>query len=150
MDFLSTVRQQFTQYLESNSGKREPRGLYDPVQYIMSLGGKRIRPLLLLMSNQALGGDINDALPAAMSVEMFHNFTLLHDDIMDDAPLRRGEQTVHEKWNVNTGILSGDVMLILAYDYLSKSNGAEVARLYDIFNRMAREVCEGQQNGCRF
>lgn len=145
MDFLQTYRQLFDQYLAEHTFDDEPDGLYQPVEYIMSLGGKRIRPLLLLMSNNAVGGDMSKALHAAMAVELFHNFTLLHDDIMDDAPLRRGQQTVHEKWNINTGILSGDVMMILAYTYLGKSAYADVAKLYTIFNKMAKEVCEGQQ-----
>jgi geranylgeranyl diphosphate synthase type II len=119
--------------------------LYEPVDYILNLGGKRIRPLLLLMSADLTGKQSERALPAAMAVEVFHNFTLLHDDIMDEAPLRRGMPTVHEKYNSNTAILSGDVMLIYAYKFLENFTGDTAIKLLRVFNKMAIEVCEGQQ-----
>lgn len=133
-------------YLVENSFSREPQALYDPVNYIMKLGGKRLRPVLVLAACDLFGTDYQKALPAALSVEIFHNFSLVHDDIMDDAPLRRGKPTVHERYNTNTAILSGDVMLILAYEYLCKTeNKTLIPRLIDIFNTTAIKVCEGQQ-----
>ena len=107
-------------YLQSQHETKEPKNLYEPIDYILDLGGKRIRPVLTLMTAEVFDADYKKALPAAMAVEIFHNFSLVHDDIMDDAPLRRGQQTVHEKWNINTGILSGDAMLILAYQYFEQ------------------------------
>jgi len=101
-------------FLNAQPKLREPKNLYEPIQYILGLGGKKIRPVLTLMSAEIFDADYSKALPAALAVEVFHNFSLVHDDIMDDAPLRRGNVTVHEKWNINTGILSGDAMLILA------------------------------------
>lgn len=124
---------------------KEPVHLYEPIEYIVSIGGKRIRPALTLMTADFLGADYHKALPAAMAVEMFHNFSLIHDDIMDDAPLRRGHQTVHEKWDVNTGILSGDAMLILAYRLFEKYESPKFRDLAKLFSKTALEVCEGQQ-----
>lgn len=135
----------FLKYLDNQVFDRNPHHLYAPVDYIMSLGGKRLRPLLALMGCQMFGRDAEDALPAAMAVEVFHNFSLMHDDIMDEAPLRRGMPTVHEKYNANTAILSGDAMLIEAYRYLCQSpSDASLPRLMHIFNHTALEVCEGQ------
>lgn len=128
-----------------------PADLYDPIKYILSIGGKRIRPLLVL-----LGADVFDseqvakALPAALAVEMFHNFTLMHDDIMDEAPLRRGMQTVHEKWDTNVAILAGDNLMVLSYDALAGSELDKVPHLLKMFNKMAREICEGQQLDVEF
>ena len=99
-------------FLESKQWVREPKNLYEPVEYILQLGGKRIRPILTLMAADIFSGEFKQALPAALAIEVFHNFTLVHDDIMDDAPKRRGKETVHEKWDINTGILSGDAMLL--------------------------------------
>jgi geranylgeranyl diphosphate synthase, type II len=142
----------FQKYLNENGFINEPKELYEPVNYILSIGGKRLRPLLVLMGCELFSKDINRALSIAMAVEVFHNFTLLHDDIMDDAPLRRGKPTVHVKYNINTGILSGDVMLILAYEFLRNTEGstAMTHKLWTIFNKMAREVCEGQQIDMNF
>jgi geranylgeranyl diphosphate synthase, type II len=133
------------QKFESHNFKSEPLNLYEPVDYILSLGGKRIRPVLTLMATDVFDGNIQDAIPAAMAVEVFHNFSLVHDDIMDDAPLRRGKHTVHEKWNINTGILSGDAMLILAYQYFENYAPEKFVALAKLFSKTALEVCEGQQ-----
>ena len=125
--------------------KKEPNNLYEPIRYILSLGGKRLRPVLTLMATEVFDVDCNKALAAATAVEVFHNFSLIHDDIMDDAPLRRGNETVHEKWNINTGILSGDAMLILAYQYFEEYQPRIFQDLAKLFSKTALEVCEGQQ-----
>ena len=122
-----------------------PSTLYDPNRYFLQLGGKRIRPVLCLMGNE-LFDEINpDAWQVANAIELFHNFTLIHDDIMDNAPLRRGMQTVHEKYGVSTALLAGDVMLVAAYEYLNKISGKYVFSINNLFNKTAKEVCEGQQ-----
>ena len=132
-------------YLESEYHDKQPHNLYHPIHYILGLGGKRMRPVLTLMSAEVFDTDYKKALPAALAVEVFHNFSLVHDDIMDDAPLRRGNETVHEKWNLNTAILSGDAMLILAYQYFEKYNSDIFRKLAQLFSKTALEVCEGQQ-----
>lgn len=132
-------------YLQSQYTTKEPENLYEPIHYILGLGGKRMRPVLTLMSAEVFDTDYKKALPAALAVEVFHNFSLIHDDIMDDAPLRRGHETVHEKWNINTGILSGDAMLILAYQYFEKYEPVVFRDLAKLFSKTALEVCEGQQ-----
>ncbi len=124
---------------------KEPASLYEPIDYILTLGGKRLRPVLTLMSADFFGGNYKQALDASLAVEMFHNFSLVHDDIMDNAPLRRGHQTVHEKWDVNTGILSGDAMLILAYQLFETYRPKVFMQLAVLFSKTALEVCEGQQ-----
>jgi geranylgeranyl diphosphate synthase, type II len=122
-----------------------PQSLYDPGRYFLALGGKRIRPVLCLMGNE-LFDDINpDSWYVANAIELFHNFTLIHDDIMDHAPLRRGMQTVHEKYGSSTALLAGDVMLVAAYEYLNKISGKYIFSINTIFNKTAKEVCEGQQ-----
>ncbi len=134
--------------LRATFSDREPRGLYAPIDYILDLGGKRIRPVVALLAARAFGDDEDHRLgmPVALAVEVFHNFTLLHDDIMDESPLRRGQATVHEKWDVNTGILSGDLMLIQAYQHLCNCpDPAALPALLHTFNRVATGVCEGQQ-----
>src|SRR6267142_4131149 len=123
----------------------EPRSLYEPLRYIMALGGKRLRPLLTLLSYSLYKRDARSIVPIATAVEVFHNFTLLHDDIMDNAPLRRGNPTVHEKWDVNTAILSGDVMLIKVYELLLEIEDSKLKEVLTAFNQCAAEVCEGQQ-----
>jgi len=135
----------FSNYLNKNNPIQEPKSLYEPMQYILDLGGKRIRPVLALISAEGFGSKAQDALSAAMAVEIFHNFTLLHDDIMDHAQLRRGKPTVHEKWNVNTAILSGDVMVIKAYHYLENYKPKTFKSLTQLLTKTAIEVCEGQQ-----
>ncbi len=144
MDLLK-YHSDFLAYLAEQDFKREPKNLYEPVDYILQLGGKRIRPILTLIAADIFSGNIQKALPAALAVEVFHNFTLVHDDIMDDAPLRRGKQTVHEKWDINTGILSGDAMLILAYQYFENYEPTIFRRLAQLFSKTALEVCDGQQ-----
>ena len=132
---------------------QNPSELYDPIHYLMSLGGKRIRPVLCLLSYSLFKSDWEKQVPAALSVEIFHNFTLMHDDIMDKAPLRRGKQTVHEKWNDNIAILSGDVMLVNAYQYLNKVQGLSLEAFQHLLGRLSRiaaEVCEGQQFDMNF
>ncbi|WP_299464278.1 polyprenyl synthetase family protein [uncultured Microscilla sp.] len=127
-----------------------PVELYEPIRYIMSLGGKRMRPLLVLLGYSLFDTNQQKAMNAALSVEVFHNFTLVHDDIMDEAPLRRGKPTIHQKWNTNTGILSGDVMLVQAYELLLDIDSAHLKRVIGKFNRCAAEVCEGQQLDMNF
>ena len=142
---ISQYREVFLNYLAKNQPFEEPAGLYAPVHYILDLGGKRMRPLLVLMAADLYGVPLEKALPAAMAVEVFHNFSLVHDDIMDAAPLRRGKPTVHQKWDANTGILSGDAMLILAYQYLENYDYEQFKALTILFSRTALQVCEGQQ-----
>jgi len=147
----TTLTSLFLDYLNQNKFQKSPSELYEPIDYILSIGGKRLRPVLLLMSYQLFDNQVEKALPAAMAVEVFHNFSLLHDDIMDEAPLRRGKPTVHMKYNVNTGILSGDVMMIYAYEYLLKYSDPHLAKaLITTFNQVAIEVCEGQQYDMNF
>ncbi|WP_297805134.1 polyprenyl synthetase family protein [uncultured Polaribacter sp.] len=144
MDILH-YQKDFIDYLESKKWINEPKNLYEPVDYIIKLGGKRMRPVLTLMAADIFSGGYEKAMPAALAVEVFHNFTLIHDDIMDDAPLRRGKETVHEKWDVNTGILSGDAMLILAYQYFENYEPIVFQKLAKLFSKTALEVCDGQQ-----
>ena len=118
MPIHDSYSQQFINHLDAFNTSEEPLSLYAPISYILQIGGKRLRPILTLMAADAYGKNAETALPAALAIEVFHNFTLLHDDIMDAATLRRGQATVHHKWDVNTGILSGDAMLILAYQQL--------------------------------
>ncbi|GHM99942.1 isoprenyl synthetase [Cytophagales bacterium WSM2-2] len=123
----------------------QPKSLYEPIRYIMALGGKRLRPMLTLLSYALYKNDVASITGYAAAVEAFHNFTLMHDDIMDKAPLRRGKKTVHEKWNVNTAILSGDVMLVKVYEMFSDLDDKKLRNVLRIFNSCAAEVCEGQQ-----
>lgn len=145
MKDISVYREEFLTYLESKLTHKEPKNLYEPMRYILNLGGKRLRPILVLMSAEAFGSTSQKALDAALAVEIFHNFSLVHDDIMDDAPLRRGKKTVHEKWDINTGILSGDAMLINAYQLFENYEGDQFKQLAKLFSKTAMEVCEGQQ-----
>ena len=144
MDILH-YQKEFLSYLESKQWVHEPKNLYEPIDYILKLGGKRIRPVLTLMAADIFSNDFKKALPAALAVEVFHNFTLIHDDIMDAAPLRRGKATVHEKWDTNTAILSGDAMLILAYKYFENYEPFVFQKLAKLFSKTALEVCDGQQ-----
>jgi len=145
MHSIDQYRDSFLEELNKITVDKEPKNLYEPVTYILNLGGKRLRPILTLMSADIFGADYKKGLSAAMAVEVFHNFSLVHDDIMDDAPLRRGQQTVHEKWDINTGILSGDAMLIMAYQLFENYNPITFQALAKLFSKTALEVCEGQQ-----
>lgn len=145
MHTIVQYQEHFVSYLNNQSIDKEPKNLYEPISYILQLGGKRMRPVLTLMTAEIFDSNYSKALPAAMAIEVFHNFSLVHDDIMDDAPLRRGHQTVHEKWNINTGILSGDAMLILAYQYFEQYEPLIFRELAKLFSKTALEVCEGQQ-----
>jgi geranylgeranyl diphosphate synthase, type II len=139
----------FQKLLEAEIKKKkfgkEPASLYEPIRYLMNLGGKRLRPMLALLSYSLYKNDARTIVPYAVAIEAFHNFTLMHDDIMDKAPLRRGKQTVHQKWNVNTAILSGDVMLVKVYDMMLSLPAEKLRVVLAAFNRCAAEVCEGQQ-----
>ncbi|MCX2718735.1 polyprenyl synthetase family protein [Lentiprolixibacter aurantiacus] len=144
-DLIKSYQEVFNGYLKEKVRSSEPSGLYDPMCYILDLGGKRLRPVLTLISASAFGINKDEALDAALAIEVFHNFTLLHDDIMDEAPLRRGQPTVHHKWDINTGILSGDAMLIYAYQLFETYPEDIFKPLMQLFSQTAREVCEGQQ-----
>ena len=139
--YISLIEQE----IKKNKFGKQPASLYEPIRYLMNIGGKRMRPLLTLLSYSLYKDDAKEIVPYAVAVEAFHNFTLMHDDIMDNAPLRRGNATVHEKWNVNTAILSGDVMLVKVYDMLLSLEGEKLKRVLKAFNQCATEVCEGQQ-----
>lgn len=146
MQTATDLRDQFLAYLEANTFDQEPSALYAPVNYIMRMGGKRLRPLLALLACQLFSDHTKAALPAALAVEIFHNFSLVHDDIMDEAPLRRGHPTVHEQFGLNAGILSGDVMLIHAYAFLMESpHQPTIGGMVQVLNKVAIKVCEGQQ-----
>lgn len=136
---------QFTKHFATDHFPAQPSSLYDPNRYFLSLGGKRVRPVVCLMANELFDDIHQDAWQVATAIELFHNFTLIHDDIMDAAPLRRGMQTVHEKYNSSTALLAGDVMLIAAYEYLNKISGKYLSAIIKLFNATAKEVCEGQQ-----
>src|SRR4051812_42462347 len=142
--------QQFEKYLHHATPTGRPVELYHPVGYIMSLGGKRMRPLLTLIGCDLFGGDTQAAMPVAFALELFHNFTLVHDDIMDAAQIRRGQPTVHEKFGTSTAILSGDVMQVYVYEELMKAPSNALVSLLGAFNRTAIQVCEGQQMDINF
>ena len=142
---IAEYRETFIAYLNEKIITKEPVNLYEPITYILQLGGKRLRPVLVLMSTDIFDSSHKKALDAALAIEVFHNFSLIHDDIMDDAPLRRGKPTVHEVWDLNTGILSGDAMLINAYQLFENYDGRMFKELAQLFTKTAIEVCEGQQ-----
>ncbi len=150
MKTFAEIQAFLTGELEKLDWNRQPVGLYEPIGYILALGGKRIRPALVLLANDMFGGNLKEAAPAALALEVFHNFTLLHDDIMDKAPIRRGKPTVHMKWNDNTAILSGDTMLIEAYKLLAQVPERHLKATLDIFSKTACEICEGQQYDMEF
>jgi geranylgeranyl diphosphate synthase type II len=150
MQSFEELSKQFAQYFNVRHFPQQPAALYDADEYFLQLGGKRVRPVLCLMGNE-LFGDINpDAWQVATAVELFHNFTLIHDDIMDNAPLRRGQPTVHEKYGASTALLAGDVMLVVAYDYINKIHTEQLHKIIHHFSKTAREVCEGQQLDMNF
>lgn len=136
--------------LESLNWNREPNGLYAPIAYTLNLGGKRIRPVLVLMASNLYTDELENSIHPALGIEIFHNFTLLHDDIMDRADIRRGQPTVHVKWNDNTAILSGDVMQIAAYQLMADAPAKVLKPVLDLFSRTAVEICEGQQYDMEF
>jgi geranylgeranyl diphosphate synthase type II len=150
IESIATYRQTFLNHLAQTQFPESPRDLYAPIQYILEIGGKRIRPVLVLLSADLYGADLKEALPAAAAVEIFHNFTLIHDDIMDAAPLRRGKETVHERWDTNTAILSGDAMLIAAYRQLEYYPAEVFKPMMEFFSKTALEVCEGQRDDMDF
>lgn len=145
MHSIEQYRSDFMAHLGARIKIKEPVNLYEPFTYILNLGGKRLRPILTLMTTDILGTDPKKALDAALAIEVFHNFSLVHDDIMDEAPLRRGKMTLHKKWNLNTGILSGDAMLIYSYQLLESYPATTFKKLMQLFSQTALEVCEGQQ-----
>lgn len=145
MKSIETYKEDFLLYLNEAIKVKEPKKLYEPIQYILQLGGKRLRPVLTLLICDIYNGDVTKAMNAAAAIEVFHNFTLIHDDIMDNAIIRRGKTTVHEKWNINAGILSGDAMMIMAYQLLEKYEPQLYKKLNILFSKTALEVCEGQQ-----
>ena len=142
---IKQLQQQVEKAIADINWVQEPTGLYHPIDYVLSLGGKRIRPVLTLLACKLFSDDEKQALSTALAVEVFHNFTLLHDDVMDRADTRRGKPTVHKKWNDNTAILSGDAMLIKAYQLLQQAPADKLPILLDLFSKTAIEVCEGQQ-----
>ena len=145
MKSIQELQQLFNQYLEKQPFEKQPAELYEPFRYILSLGGKRMRPTMVLLGCELFSHDAQQSLSQAMAVELFHNFSLIHDDIMDNAPKRRGQPTVHEKFNHNIAILSGDIMLVYAYEFLISNAGNKMESLLRLFNKTAIEVCEGQQ-----
>ena len=149
MDIQEQLRQINKKLAESHNG-RAPSELYEPIRYILDLGGKRLRPLLTLFACYLFSGKTDKALLPSLGIEIFHNFTLIHDDIMDNAPLRRGSKTIHEQWNQNIAILSGDTMLFKAYDYLVQVEDHLIRKVIKLFNQCAVEVCEGQQMDMNF
>lgn len=145
MNPVKTYQQWIEQEIKRKPFGKQPVSLYEPIRYIMALGGKRLRPILALLSYSLYKDDAKAIVPYATAIEVFHNFTLMHDDIMDNAPLRRGNVTVHEKWNMSTAILSGDVMQVKVYDLLLSLPAEEFKEVVTFFNQCATEVCEGQQ-----
>lgn len=145
-EYQQIIHTELDKFLDDVKGTE----LYAPVKYVLGLGGKRMRPVLTLMGTDMFDGDLSDSYNSALGIEVFHNFTLLHDDIMDDAPLRRGQSTVHEKWNVNAAILSGDVMFVQAFTLVTSCKTEYLRAVIDIFNVTAIEVCEGQQLDMEF
>ena len=147
---IAQLQQLVFKRVETNTYNGHPPELYNPVAYIMGLGGKRLRPCLLLMACDLFGGDVEAAIEPALAIEVFHNFTLMHDDIMDKAPLRRGKPTVHQKWNNNIAILAGDVMMVEANKLIMQVPDAILRAVLDVFNQTAIGVCEGQQIDMNF
>jgi len=145
MNMIETYKEDFIVYLNKKIAIKEPVNLYEPIHYILQIGGKRLRPILTLMTCDLFNGNVQQAYDAALAIEVFHNFTLVHDDIMDSAPIRRGKTTVHKKWDLNTGILSGDAMMILAYQCFENYEAPIFKKLIELFSQTALEVCEGQQ-----
>jgi len=150
MHSLQYLQKIIKQGIANLSIDKQPNELYRPINYILDLGGKRLRPALCLLACDIFGGEIKNALNPAIGIEIFHNFTLLHDDIMDEAPIRRGKPTVHKKWNPNVAILSGDTMMAISYDFIMKAPDNVRNLVFSVFNQTAIEVCEGQQYDMNF
>ncbi len=150
---MNTYKELFSlveQKIQQLNFDKQPKELYEPISYMLSLGGKRLRPVLVLMAADLFDGDVNKAIDAALAVEVFHNFTLVHDDIMDNSDIRRGQPTVHKKWDQTVAILSGDLMMIKATDLLCETETSNLKKLISIFNKAGAEVCEGQQIDMNF
>jgi len=145
MKTFKEIAQIISTEIDQIDWNKDPRGLYEPIGYVLSLGGKRIRPALTLMACNLFSDDVKMAVNTAIALEVFHNFTLLHDDIMDRADVRRGRPTVHKKWDDNTAILSGDVMQIASYQFIAKTPSQYLKPVLDLFSQTAAEICEGQQ-----
>lgn len=137
-------------YIDNLPYDRKPMSLYEPIRYVLSIGGKRIRPVLMLLAYNLYKDDPERIFPSACALETYHNYTLLHDDLMDCAPMRRGHQTVHEKWDANTAILSGDTMLVMAYERMMQCNSEVLSEVIQLFTETALEICEGQQYDVEF
>lgn len=150
MHTLEDYQNIIQQAIEKEIIHREPVELYEPINYTLSIGGKRLRPILTLLTCEIFNGQINEAIYPALGLETFHNFTLLHDDIMDKAPIRRGKPTVFKKWDANRAILSGDTMMVMAYDYILASPKDLLFDIFTVFNKLGKEVCEGQQYDMNF
>jgi geranylgeranyl diphosphate synthase type II len=150
MHTFQQLSQKFQEQFNLRHFPQEPSNLYDAAEYILGFGGKRIRPVMCLLGNELFGEIDPDCYPVAIAIELFHNFTLIHDDIMDKAPLRRGFSTVHTKYNEPTALLSGDVMLVMAYEYLNRISPKNLSGVIRLFNRTAMQVCEGQQLDMNF
>ena len=150
MESLQKYLNLFQDALAENEFKDEPIELYEPINYILNLGGKRLRPIITLMTCDLFGGDVNMAVKPSLAIEYFHNFTLMHDDIMDKAPLRRGKITVHEKYNTDQAILSGDALLIKSYQYFEDLPAAKFKEVISLFSYAAMTVCDGQQFDMNF
>ena len=140
----------FNGYLHALPYNRQPESLYEPIKYVLSIGGKRIRPVLMLLAYNLYKDDVESILAPAAAIETYHNYTLLHDDLMDNAPMRRGKQTVHTKWNPNTAILSGDSMLVLAYQRMAQCEPRLLAEVMQLFTETALQIGEGQQYDMEF
>ncbi|MRJ07530.1 polyprenyl synthetase family protein [Ornithobacterium rhinotracheale] len=150
MTKIAQYQELIQQALTQNSLIKQPEALYEPMEYILQLGGKRLRPTLCLMGCELFGGDINEALKPSLAMEYFHNFTLMHDDIMDEAPIRRGQATVHEKYDINTALLSGDALMIKSYQLFNELKPEVFKKVVTHFSQMAIELCEGQQYDMNF
>lgn len=139
------LQEMYQGWLETLALNRNPQSLYEPVKYVLSIGGKRLRPVLMLLAYNLFKDDVERVKPQALGIEIYHNFTLLHDDLMDKADVRRGHPTVHKRWDDNTAILSGDAMTVLAYQQIEQCDGKHFSKVIKLFNRTAIEICEGQQ-----
>ena len=150
MNTAEQITKKVNEYIDNMPYERRPQSLYEPIRYVLSLGGKRIRPVLMMLGYALFKDDPESIVQTAVGLETYHNFTLLHDDFMDNAPMRRGHQTVHEKWDANTAILSGDTMLVLAYKLIAACPSTQLKGIIDLFTETALEIDEGQQYDIEF